>query len=248
MKNRTIVITGASGNMGLYFISKYISQNNLILIDFKKSDKVKKIIKEVNTVKFIKVDITDFQDLNQKISDLLIETNWKPDTLIHTAAIRSSDSKSLIDTDPEFWQKIIQVNLIGTYHLLKIIIPYFKKHKFGRIILFGSNVSRIGLKNGTAYSASKAAIANLTRSLAQEISDENILINTISPGPIKMRNDEFSKEYNNFREKYFENERKQIPLKRIAEPDDLFSLCEFLLSEKNTYLTGEEIFVTGGKL
>ena len=63
-----------------------------------------------------------------------------------------------------------------------------------------------------------------------------------------MQENEFSGEYRDFREKYFEDESKQIPLKRIAEPDDLFHLCEFLLSEKNTYITGEEIFVTGGKL
>jgi NAD(P)-dependent dehydrogenase (short-subunit alcohol dehydrogenase family) len=128
------------------------------------------------------------------------------------------------------------------------VLPYFKQKKYGRIVLFGSNVSRIGLPRGTAYSASKAAISNLCRSVAVEEATDKIIINTISPGPIKIDESHFSESYRKFREEYYKEKLKEIPLKRCATFEDIFGLCRFLISEENSYITGEEFFVTGGKL
>ena len=123
-----------------------------------------------------------------------------------------------------------------------------KRQKNGRIVLLGSNVSRIGLPNGSAYAASKSAIANLSRTVALEEAENNILINTISPGPIQIDDSHFGEEYRKFRASYYKKMLMQIPLKRLATLEDLYNLIEFLLSDKNSYITGEEIFVTGGKL
>jgi NAD(P)-dependent dehydrogenase (short-subunit alcohol dehydrogenase family) len=117
-----------------------------------------------------------------------------------------------------------------------------------RVVLFGSNVSRIGLPKGTAYSASKAAISNLCRSLSIELGPQNILINTISPGPIEIDNSHFSPEYRKFREQYYEEMLQQTPLKRLAKPEDIVALASFLISGENSFITGEEFFITGGKL
>ena len=136
----------------------------------------------------------------------------------------------------------------NTYSALKIVLPIMKKNKFGRIVLFGSNVSRIGLKNGSAYAASKSAISSICRSVAMEEGANNIIINTISPGPIKIDDSHFSEEYKIFREEYYKNELQNTPLKRTLEVKDVFGVTEFLLSDKNSFITGEEIFVTGGKL
>jgi len=167
--------------------------------------------------------------------------------------MRSIDAESLIETTPDLWQKIIQVNLIGTYNILRVVIPEMIKRNntkpsTRRIVIFGSNVSRIGLPNGTAYSASKAAISNLCRSLSIELGPQNILINTISPGPIEIDNSHFSPEYRKFREQYYEEMLKQTPLKRLAKPEDIVSFASFLISEENNFITGEEFFITGGKL
>ena len=168
--------------------------------------------------------------------------------MIHTATARNHDIKALADTDHALWTSIIQMNIIGTFNILKCLIPYFRKHKNGKIVLFGSNVSRIGLPKDSAYAASKAAIANIGRTLATEEAENNIIINIVSPGPIKIDDSQFSESYRKFREEYYNEKLRDIPLKRCASFEDIFGVCRFLLSDENSYITGEEFFITGGKI
>jgi 3-oxoacyl-[acyl-carrier protein] reductase len=177
-----------------------------------------------------------------------MQTGWIPDRLIHTATVRSHDFKPLVATDPQLWTEIIQTNVLGTFNLLKSVLPYFIENSYGKIVLFASNVTRIGLPKGSAYAASKAAIANLSRTLAAEEAKHNIIVNTVSPGPIKIDESSFSESYRKFREEYYKEKVEEIPLKRCATFDDLLGICNFLLSEENSYITGEEFFITGGKL
>ena len=151
-------------------------------------------------------------------------------------------------TDPLHWQDVISTNIIGTYNILKILLAKFKKQNHGKIVLMGSNVSRIGLPKGSAYSASKAALANLARTIAIEEAKNGILINVVSPGPIEIDDSHFPDEYRKFRKNYYAKMLSQTPLKRLATLEDIYGAIDFLLSDKNSYITGEEIFITGGKL
>ena len=246
---KTILISGANGNLGSYFAKNILKKtnNSLILLVHKKTDRILPLIQSYqNRCTLITSDILDYETLNKKIN-IAVEDKFLS-AFLHTASKRSSDFKSLIDSSPDIWKNVIDTNIIGTYNMLKIILPIFRKQKEGRIVLMGSNVSRIGLQNGSAYSASKSAIANLSRTIALEESQNNILINTVSPGPIKIDDSHFSESYRKFRESYYKNMIKETPMKRAATLSDVYNLIEFLLSEKNTYITGEEIFVTGGKL
>ena len=248
--NETLVITGANGNLGSYFAEKFAEQNkNLILFIHNRKDRIFSLVERFpQQTRIAKTDLNDFRQTQAILNEIITETNWQPVSLIHTASLRSSDFQSLRNSEGDFWEKVIRTNIMGTYNILKAILPFFQRNKYGKIVLFGSNVSRIGLANGSAYAASKAAIANLCRSVAMEEAHNNILINTISPGPVKIDDSEFSEKYRRFREKYYQNELRQIPLKRLATFDDIFGLCEFLISRKNSYITGEEFFITGGKL
>ena len=128
------------------------------------------------------------------------------------------------------------------------VLGIIGKNGAGKIVLFGSNVTRIGLPFGSAYSASKAALANIARTLAAEEAQNNIIVNIISPGPVKIDDSHFSESYRKFREEYYRKNLREIPLQRCASFEDLFGLCNFLLSAENSYITGEEFFVTGGKV
>ncbi|MCF7858510.1 MAG: SDR family oxidoreductase [Candidatus Cloacimonetes bacterium] len=250
MKEKTFIISGANGNVGSYFAKNLLDKGaNLILIVHNNDDRIKLLASEnKKKVKIIKQDITAFLQLNNKLNEVISTTGWSPTHLVHTATARSHDIKSLADTDPELWGKIIQANLIGTFNILKVALAYFKLNSYGKIVLFGSNVSRIGLPNGSAYAASKAAIANIGRTLAAEEAVNNIIVNTVSPGPIKIDDSQFSESYRKFREEYYKEKIRDIPLKRCASFQDIFGLCEFLLSDENSYITGEEFFITGGKI
>ncbi len=248
MMKKAIIITGANGNVGAYFAHQYAEQNEkLILILHKQSNRVKDLIENGN-VKLLYLNLADLNETKNKFDALIKKTNWLPTRLIHTATIRSHDFKPLVDTDPTLWGKIINTNIVGTFNLLKTVLPYFTKNQYGKIVLFGSNVTRIGLPKGSAYAASKAAIANLGRTLAAEEAKNNIIVNTVSPGPIKIDDSSFSESYRKFRREYYKEKEREIPLKRCATFDDLFGICSFLLSEENSYITGEEFYITGGKL
>ena len=199
-------------------------------------------------IKVFQVDLSDYSNLKIKLTKAITETGWEPDRLIHTATARSHAIKSLADSDPELWKNIINANLVGTFNILKTTLKFFKENNSGKIVLFGSNVSRIGLPKGTAYAASKAGIANIGRTLAAEEATSNIIVNTISPGPIKIDDSQFSESYRKFRQEYYEEKLRETPLKRCASFQDIFGLCEFLLSKDNSYITGEEFFITGGKI
>ncbi|MBT7469212.1 MAG: SDR family oxidoreductase [Candidatus Cloacimonetes bacterium] len=248
MMNKAIIITGANGNIGSFFAKRYFKKDDkLILCIHENSDRIANILDNEN-VRIIKTNLVDLSNFQTQLNEILTETNWHLDRMIHTTTIRSHDFKPLAETDAKLWENIIRVNVMGTFNILKTLIPVFRKNGAGKIVLFGSNVTRIGLPFGSAYSASKAALANITRTVAAEEGQNNIIVNIISPGPVKIDDSHFSESYRKFREEYYRKNLREIPLQRCASFEDLFGLCNFLLSAENSYITGEEFFVTGGKV
>ncbi len=250
MTEKRIIITGANGNIGAALAEKFASSGNSLLLIFNNScDRISQIEEKYPKRIFcLQANLTNYKELEKKLNTFNVNNSWLPDSLIHTATLRSIDSKPLIESDYNLWGKIIGENISSTFNILKTCLPFFRKNKSGRIVLFGSNVSRIGLKNGSAYAASKAAIANICRSVSIEEAENKILINTISPGPVKIVDAHFSEEYQEFRQKYYQEQLQQIPMKRLVNFNDIYGVCKFLISEENSYMTGEEIFLTGGKL
>lgn len=255
-KRSTIIITGANGNIGSAMAHHFAEEGfKLILLYHRSAHRIEKLLKNFgSSITALQSDITNLGELETIIEKIPLETEYLPKSLIHAAAMRSIDSATLIETSPELWEKIIETNIIGTYNILKTVIPLFIANQesetddnWNRIVLLGSDVSRIGLPSGSAYAASKAAISNLARSLSYELAEHNILINTVSPGPVVIDESHFSEEYRQFRTRYYEEILARTPLKRIANPSDVVSMCRFLISPENKYITGEEFFLTGGK-
>jgi len=250
MENKVIIITGGNGNVGSYFAEKFLEKGEKLILTYRKyKERINHLPdKYRGRVNLIQADISNYEQLSSQLHPLIDHKSLVPYALIHTVSMRSSDFRPLVDSETEMWYRVLDVNLKGTYNILKQIIPYFRKYNYGRIVLFGSNITRIGLPRGSAYSAAKAGIANIGRCVAVEEAPHNILINTISPGPIMIDDSHFSESYRRFRKKYYKEKLEQIPLKRYAKFADIYGLCEFLISTHNTYITGEEFFVTGGKL
>lgn len=178
--------------------------------------------------------------------DLLNHDHLYPWGLVHAAAVRASDHLPLTDSDPRQWQTVFNANVMPAYLLLRALIPLMRP-KGGRVVLFSSLVGRSGLASGSAYAAGKAALTNLAKSVAAEEGANNILVNTVSPGPIQITNPDFDPDYAAFRDQYYAKEATRLALGRVALPEEFIGICTYLLSQQNTYLTGEDIALHGGR-
>jgi len=245
----TIIITGASGNIGSV-IAEYASHKFTRVIlggrNREKLDHLREKIESNCEAICFSADISNYEVCNKILHNILPDEGVN--ALIHAAAIRSDIPVLLSDTDIHHWERIINVNLLGTYYILKIVLPYLRRAPWARIVLLSSSVAEIGLPKGSAYAASKAGISNLVETLAAEEGEHGILVNGILPGPVEIDDSQFDEAYRSFRKKYYEDMLSRIPLGRLATPEDVAHLSLFLASRQNTYITGQNIHISGGLL
>ena len=241
----TCIIYGANSCIAVEFAKMIQSEvTNLVLFYHKKTDNISSLFNKKNVTAFSS-DICNYEDFITKLMSL---PNSKDISAIYFSTIRSIDSKPISNVDLFLANKIINVNIMGAIHFLKGIFLINNRINSTRIVLMGSNVSRTGLPNGAVYSASKAALANLVRSVSIEEGKNNTLINTVSPGPVETNNKDFSKKYSQFRQNYFDNYKKLSSLNKLAKTVDICSIIKYLTSFENNHITGEEFFITGGAL
>jgi len=245
------IITGANGQTAIHIAHELLKQNcRLLLIAHKRTDRAEKHVADYpNLCKLIKCDLTDFETTHTLIQNYISEAGIIPDALVHTAAIRSYDAKTLADSEPETWNSIISQNITMAYNVIRNVLPAMIERRKGKIVLFGSNVTRTGLPYGSAYAAAKSALANLVRSVAWEIAQSNVQINMVSPAPIETNLEEdYSGDYLEFRKEYFEAYKKSHPSKKLISVDEVTQVVLSLLNCKLNAVSGEEIYITGGVL
>ena len=170
------MITGANSQIGSFLARQYETEGRDLILLYHKNDHR---IKDLKSRK-LAVDLRDLAALEKVVSKLKSEI----DCLIHCSAIRSEDAQVLAETDPVQFKQVFDENFYPAYNVLRAILPQMLDRHFGRVILFSSEVTRSGLPNGSAYAASKAAIANMCKSAALECASANVLINTIAPAPV----------------------------------------------------------------
>jgi 3-oxoacyl-[acyl-carrier protein] reductase len=225
----TTLITGTSKGIGNQLCKHYIDKNHIVIsISRNEIDFAHK-----NLLHF-KQDITDktcFQNIKNIINNKII------DNCIINAGIYNNSFFHKMSY--EQWFETINTNLLSIHNILNPVLNNMRQYKKGNIIFMSSVVGKTGLIGGSNYSCSKSAIYGLTKSLALENSQKNILINSISPGYINIgMGDQLNIQY---KKKLCEN----IPLNKFGEVSDIINLTDYLI-EKNTYITGSNININGG--
>ena len=236
-KNKKIIITGATGGIGGSLIKKFISLNGDVLGTGTKNEKLNLLEKEHSGLKVKKFDISNHSKIEEFIENASNELGGL-DILINNAGI-NVDNLSLRMKDEE-WKKVIDVNLTSTFLLSKYAIKKMLKNKFGRIVNITSIVGHSGNLGQSNYSASKAGIIGMSKSLAIEYAKKNITVNCVSPGFI------VSDMTSNLPEKVKDQLTSRIPMARLGNGDDVSNCVAFLSSETTSYVTGETIHVNGG--
>ena len=236
-KNKNILITGASGGIGNELVKKFVLLGGNVLGSGTKTEKLDLLKKKYPSIKVKKFDIAEHSRIEEFIDNVSLELGGL-DILINNAGI-NMDNLSLRMKDDE-WKKVIDINLTSTFFLSKHAIKKMLKNKFGRIVNITSVVGLTGNLGQANYSASKAGIIGMSKSLAIEYAKKNITVNCVAPGFI------VSDMTINIAEKVKMYLTSRIPMGKLGTGEDVSNCVAFLSSEQASYITGETIHVNGG--
>ena len=238
LKNKNIIVTGASGGIGNSIIEKLYDVGANILASGTRIEKLENLKKKFEKIKILKFDISQNEKIDEFIENATKELGGSLDCLINNAGI--TQDNLAIRMSFEEWKKVIDINLTSVFLMSKFAIKKMLKNKSGKIVNITSVVGHTGNIGQANYTASKAGIVAMSKSLAIEYAKKNININCISPGFIKTAMTD--KLDTNFKEAII----SKIPSARLGEPNDIANAVVFLCSDQSSYINGETLHVNGG--
>lgn len=242
LKDKVAIVTGGTRGIGRAIALKLADHGANIVINYRNSDKEAEELKAILEGKGVKVltvkcDISNFED-SKNLMDKCKEVFGKIDILVNNAGI--TKDTLIMRMKEEDFDNVIDVNLKGTFNCAKHASAIMLKQRFGKIINMTSVVGIAGNAGQVNYAASKAGVIGLTKSLAKELGSRGITVNAVAPGFI---NTDMTASLS---EKVKEEASKNIPLKRLGDPEDVANLVGFLASDAANYITGQVINVDGG--
>jgi len=244
LKGKCAIVTGAAKGIGRAIALKLASLGANIVLNYRSSEEEAKIcaeeIKKLGVqVLIVKADISKLNEAQNLVSEAK-EKFGKVDIMVNNAGI-TKDTLILRMKEEDF-DSVIDVNLKGVFNCMKAISPIMLKQKSGKIVSISSVVGISGNAGQINYSASKAGIIGMTKSLAKELGSRGITVNAVAPGFIE------TDMTNNLNEKIKEEAKKNIPLKKLGKAEDVADAVAFLSSNSSDYITGQILVVDGGML
>tara|TARA_B100001093_G_scaffold476369_1_gene502700 strand:+ start:741 stop:1478 length:738 start_codon:yes stop_codon:yes gene_type:complete len=238
LKNKNIIVTGATGGIGNSIIKKLYENGANVLASGTRIEKLEEIKKNFNNMKILKFDISQSDKIETFIENASKEFTGSLDCIVNNAGITQDNLAIRMSLDE--WKSVIDINLTSTFLMCKFAIKKMIKNKKGKIINITSVVGHTGNLGQSNYTASKAGIVAMSKSLAIEYAKKNININCISPGFIKTAMTD------KIDEKFKDIIVSKIPSARLGEPEDIANAVLFLASNHSDYINGETLHVNGG--
>ena len=237
---KVALVTGATRGIGKEIAKKFAEENYNLVINYISDNTDLEALKEefkMTKVLLIKTDVANYESCENMVEEAIKEFG-RIDVLVNNAGI--TKDTLLMRMKEEDFDRVIDINLKGTFNMTKAVTPYMMKQRNGKIVNISSVVGVIGNAGQSNYAASKAGIIGFTKSVARELASRNILANCVAPGFIKTdMTDVLS-------DAVKENIHSQIPLKKMGEAKEVAKAVYFLASEENTYITGQVLNVDGG--
>lgn len=255
LENKVALVTGAGSGIGKEIANALSNQGCYVVIsDISKNrmDETLKMIKSNSDGMSVAADVSSLDEVRQLHKMILDEVDTV-DIIVNCAGIYDGDA-DIRDTSDGLWDKIIDINLKGTFNISKIFTDHMVDNQNGRIINISSVGGLRGSADGISYTASKFGVIGLTKRLAVELGQDNITVNAVCPGVIKTSIRETSSEIlgenspdmntgRGLSQQFLNN---NLPMKRAGEPKEVASLVVFLASDESSYITGQSIAVDGG--
>ena len=240
LKNRTAIITGGARGFGLDIAKKFLNSGaNVIIWDIDEKE-LQSAVKKINNPKLVYnvIDVSNFEKVNNTVIEINKSSNI--DILINNAGI-TGPTAELWNYSINDWNKVVEINLNGTFNCCKSIVPNMVKNNYGRIVNIASVAGKDGNANASAYSSAKAAVLALTKALGKELAEKNIAVNAVTPAGAKTRIlDQMTDEHVKFM-------LSKVPRGRFLELEELSSLVCWLSSEENSFSTAAVFDISGGR-
>ena len=240
LNNRTAIITGGAQGFGLAMTKRFLDSGANVIIWDLDNEAVEKTVKKLNNPKLSStiIDVTNFNQVSGEVEK--ITKNSRIDIFINNAGIAGKNT-TVWDYPVDEWKKVLELNLNAVFYCLKAITPHMIKNNYGRIVNIASIAGKEGNPNASAYSASKAGVIGLTKSLGKELANKNIAVNAVTPAAAKTRIfDQMTKDHIDYM-------LSKIPRNRFILVEELASLVTWLVSEENSYTTGAVFDLSGGR-
>ena len=245
-EKQVVFVTGGSRGIGKAIAKKFAQNGYDVIVNYVSEntnlEELEKELKngqeEIRTL-FVKGDVTDVASCTEMVEQITKEFG-KLDVVINNAGITKDGL--LMRMKEEDFDKVLDINLKGTFHICKQVVPIMMKQKHGKIVNISSVVGIAGNAGQSNYAASKAGIIGFTKSLAKELASRNILANCVAPGFIRTDMTDV------LADSVKENILSGIPLKRMGTAEEVANLVYFLASDENSYITGQVIPIDGGMI
>ena len=238
LKEKNIIVTGASGGIGNAIVEKLYEQGGNVLATGTREEKLQELKEKFRNIKTLKFDISNHEKIEEFVNNATDELGGSLDCIVNNAGITKDNLTIRMSIDE--WSKVIDINLTSTFLMSKFAIKKMLKNKTGKIINITSVVGHTGNVGQANYTASKAGIVAMSKSLAIEYAKKNINVNCISPGFISTAMTDA------IDEKFKESIISKIPANRLGKPEDIANAVLFLASSGSDYINGETLHVNGG--
>ena len=247
LNGKAVVITGAAGGFGSALARRFGEEGCTVALMDMNGDGVAALTEELSgagvTAHPYATDITDYEAVVAAVADFHGKTG-SVDVLVNNAGF---DQFSIfLESEPALWDKIIAINLKGAINLHHACLKIMAEQQSGRVINIASDAGRVGSTGEGVYSACKGGLIAFTKTMAREMARSGVLVNCVAPGPAD------TALFHNFigddeaGQKVRVSLERAIPLRRIAQPEDLPGMVAFLASDDASYITGQVISVSGG--
>ncbi|MEM5428514.1 glucose 1-dehydrogenase [Cupriavidus oxalaticus] len=247
LNDKVVVITGAAGGIGKALCQRFCEEGARVVAVDVNADALEQLSSSLtqagSSVTAVKVDITDHGAVKKAI-DTVAEELGGIDALVNNAGWDMA--AQFLETTPEFWSKVIAINLVGPLNLHHAVLPWMVKAKQGKIVNISSDAGRVGSSGESVYSACKGGVIAFSKTIARECARNNINVNVVCPGPTDTALLQSFLGEGEYGQKIYEGLKRAIPLKRLGQPADIPGIVSFLASDDANFITGQVISVSGG--
>ena len=242
LHRRVAVITGGAQGIGYAIAQRMLASGASVVLwdaDAAKLEEAAAALKGTGTVRTEQVELTSEQAVEAATQRTLAATQ-RIDILVNNAGITGGNATTW-ELEPEVWRRVIEVNLVAPYLVCRAVVPHMIAAKYGRIVNIASVAGKEGNPNASHYSASKAGVMALTKSLGKELATKGVIVNAITPAAAK------TAMFTTMTQQHIDFMLSKIPMGRFLEVDEAAAMVAWLASEECSFTTGSVIDISGGR-